>query len=110
MQPNTTDTVFTSSNQTVIDGFVTKTEKTKAEVIWMLKSVISGFSNRSCEGLSNTFTSMFPDSKIAKEFALGRQKAMYLSTFGIAPYFKSLLKSEVDGSPILVISFDESLK
>ena len=45
MQPNTTDTVCTSSNQTMIDGFVTKTEKTKAEVIWMLKSVISGFSN-----------------------------------------------------------------
>ena len=34
---------------------------------------------------------------------------MYLSAYGIAPYFKSLLKSEVDGSPILVISFDESL-
>ena len=109
MQPNTTDTVFTSGNHTMIDGFVTKTEKTKAEVIWMLKNVISGFSNRSCEGLSNTFTSMFPDSKIVKEFALGRQKTMYLSTYGTAPYFKSLLKSVVDGSPILVISFDESL-
>ena len=33
MQPNTTDTVFTSSNQTMINGFVTKTEKIKAEVI-----------------------------------------------------------------------------
>ena len=56
----------------MIDGFVTKTEKTKAEVIWMLKIVISGFSNRLCKSLSNTFPSMLSDSKIAKEFALGR--------------------------------------
>ena len=109
MQHDTTDTVCTSSNQTVIDGFVKNTENTKAEVIWMLKSVISGFSNQSCEGLSNTFASIFLDSKIAKEFVLGRQKAMYLSTYRIAPCFKSLLKSEADGSPILVISFDETL-
>ena len=34
---------------------------------------------------------------------------MYLSTYGIAPYFKSSLKSQVDESPILVILFDESL-
>ena len=52
---------------------------------------------------------MFPDSKIAKQFVPGRQKTMYSSTYRIAPYFKSLLKSEVDGSPILVISFDEIL-
>jgi len=84
-------------------------EKIKAEIIWTLKCVTSGFSDRSCDGLSDIFSAMFPDSEIAKDFKLGRLKATYLASYGIAPLFKSLLSSLVEKSDILVLSFDESL-
>ena len=58
---------------------------------------------------TNIFTSMFPDSKIAKEFVLGHQKLIYWSTYVITSYLKSSLKSEVDQSPIIAVSFDEGL-
>ena len=58
---------------------------------------------------TNIFTSMFPDGKIAKEFVLGHHKLIYWSTYVITSYLKSSLKSEVDKSPIIAVSFDEGL-
>ena len=52
---------------------------------------------------------MFPDSDIAKSFKLGPDKLRYETNFGIAPYFKSCLMSQVKDSEAFVISFDESL-
>ena len=52
---------------------------------------------------------MFPDSDIAKHFACGERKAAYLSTFGIAPHFLSLLKGKVRDQSEYVLLFDESL-
>lgn len=60
--------------------------------------------------LGDLFCRMFPDSAIAKSFQCGEKKAAYLSNFGIAPHFLSLLtdrvKSLKDG---YVLLFDESL-
>ena len=67
----------------------------------MLKCVTSGFSNRSCGELSQVFTVMFPDSEIAKGFSLGRLKATYVATYGIAPLFKTI---EIKGSKIRSVS------
>ena len=52
---------------------------------------------------------MFPDSKIANVFSLGRTKCGYYTNFGIAPYLKDLLISKVKASPIYAASYDESL-
>ena len=52
---------------------------------------------------------MFPDSDIAQTFKLGRQKSMHLATYGIAPYFKLLLQSQLGKSDIMDFSFGESL-
>ena len=52
---------------------------------------------------------MFPDDAIAKHFACGERKAAYLSTFGIAPHFLSLLKGKVRDQSEYVLLFDESL-
>ena len=41
-----------------------------------LKSVFCGFSNRSCDELSDVFAKMFLDSGIAEGFKLGKTKAM----------------------------------
>jgi hypothetical protein len=51
---------------------------------------------------------MFPDSNLAKTMSCGETKSMYLSCFGIAPYFKSLVEKTAKTNPYIVM-FDESL-
>ena len=43
----------------------------KAEIVWSLKSVCSGFSNNSASNINQVFAAMLPDSKIAKYFQVG---------------------------------------
>ena len=43
----------------------------------MLKCITSKFSNCSCDGLTDDFSSMSQDNKIAKKVATGHQKLMY---------------------------------
>ena len=52
---------------------------------------------------------MFPDSEIAGRFACSERKMAYLCTFGIAPYFKSLLTVQVRREARFVLLFDESM-
>ena len=52
---------------------------------------------------------MFPDSQIAQNFGCAETKSRYLATFGIAPFFKSMLQSKVKSSSEYVLLFDESL-
>ena len=52
---------------------------------------------------------MFTDSKIAEAFSMGRTKSMFMINHGLAPFFKSLLFSELKKSDIFVFSFDESM-
>ena len=84
-------------------------QKQKTEIVWALKSVLSGYFNNSCAVISKIFTCMFPDSKIAKSFELGATKLKYVINFGIAPYFKDILYNHLKKSNCFVISFDESL-
>ena len=52
---------------------------------------------------------MFSDSKIASSFQLSETKCGYFITYGIASHFKEPLLKDVNLSPFLVFSFDESL-
>ena len=52
---------------------------------------------------------MFPDSEIAKQFSCGEKKCAYLCNFGIAPYFKQLLKDTLHNQQSYILLFDESL-
>ena len=72
---------------------------------------MSGFSLRSCEGVSDCCKEMLPDSKIANKFSLARTKCSYMITFGIVidPHFASLLLEDFKQSDNFSISFDESL-
>ena len=51
---------------------------------------------------------MFPDSNIAKNFACGKTKRSYIATYGLAPYFKSLLNDTLSNLDCFVAMFDES--
>lgn len=51
---------------------------------------------------------MFPDSELAATFSCGKDKTSYLVKFGIAPFFKQHLISDVSKDSFVVL-FDESL-
>ena len=97
------------NSQSTMQLFVVSTETIKAEIIWLLKSVFCGFSNRFSDKLSDVFAKMFPDSDIGKGLKLGKAKAMYIATHGIAPHFKHLLKDNLNKYEVMVYSFDKSL-
>lgn len=80
-----------------------------AEILWTLKVVMSHFSLRSCLGLNELFSTMFPDSNIAKSFQLSKTKCGYLINYGLAPYYKNELVQAIKASPFVVLSFDESM-
>ena len=45
---------------------------------------------------------MFEDSDIAQNFILGGQTLMFFATYGSAPYFQSLLQSQLAKSDNMV--------
>ena len=102
----------TEKKQTKLDDtshHVTEMAKTKALVVWLLKSIDSGFSNNSSDDIVDCLKVMCPDSKIASSLKMKRTKAYYVINHGLAPYFKTLLLEDVSASDIFVLSFDESL-
>jgi len=99
----------TSKSQTILEVVMSNSDKFKAEILWIVKSIMSGYSNNSSQDINLLFRKMFPDSKIASSFQVGADKVRYMTNYGIAPYFKSLLVDSLKMSDCYVVSFDESL-
>ena len=68
------------------------TSSTAAEIYWALKCIKENWSGNSCDNNNTLFTSMFPDSEIAKKFCMNRTKYSYITNFGIAFLLKDVLK------------------
>ena len=105
----TSTTSPAACSQTLLPSVVANASATEAEIVWTIRTVLLHNSNRSCDGLPKLFQCMFPDSKIAKIFSLGRTKCGYYTNFGIAPYLKDTLISKVKAAPFYALSYDESL-
>ena len=103
-----TSSSFSQDTEWTIDLMLNDSARRKSEIIWALKSVRSGYSNNSSSDINKVFSTMFPDSKIAQNFQLGPDKLKYICNFGIAPYFKDVLKEMLKKSDLYVICFDES--
>ena len=73
----------TSSNDNVqmVDLTMHDFARRKAEILWSLKSVSSGFSNNSASNINHVFAAMFPDSKIAKSYQVAVRTQSF---FGIS--------------------------
>lgn len=71
------------------------THNQKAEIIWILKTVMSNYSNNSDTILSRLFLCLFPDSKIAQSIELGPRKLKYIVPFGVALHFKEILYEQI---------------
>ena len=92
-----------------LDSFVSGNAVLSAEVYWALNVVKKNYSFNSSTQVGNLWSKMFPDSSIASKFSCGESKCSYLTTFGIAPHFSSLLRNTVRQSSDYVVCFDESL-
>ena len=98
----------TSKVKNTIASFTTSKDAKKAEIIWLLKSIMSKYSYNSSNDIGDVFRRMFPDSDIARSFKCGPTKQAYLINFGIGPYFTESLLNKVREAVCYVISFDES--
>ena len=65
-------------------------DSTKSEIVWILNSVVCGLSARNSDNMGNVFAVIFPESKIAKNFFLGRIKCGYRINHDFGLYFKGL--------------------
>lgn len=88
-------------------------EVVKSMILWALNVVRNHYSMRSAGGIGDLFQGMFPDSEIAKHFALSAGKLSYVIHHGLAPYFKveiiKELKPKGPRLPLKFVScFDES--
>ena len=97
------------SMQQTLTTSVLDSSSLKAEIVWALKSVMSGYSNNSSSDMNVTFQKMFPDSNIAKQYQMGPDKLKYIVNWGLAPYFKDLLIEDISKAKYLSVGFDESL-
>ena len=108
--PEDTQAASTSIASTTVTKFVQKEDVLAAEVLWVVKAVVSHYSSSSSANTGNLFQRMFPDSKIAQNFNCGKTKCSYLISFGLALYFHNILMSKLKQSSVkYVISLDESL-
>ena len=98
-----------SSKQQTLELNVLSSRKISPEIMWALHCCLNGISNNSNQDTSSLFQTMFPDSKIAKYFQMRPNKIGYRMTNSLDLYFKGLLIEQLNQSPWLIMSFDESL-
>ena len=82
--------------------------KRKAEILFVLKCIVSNWSTNSIDGMSQLFQCMFTDSERANDFPLSSTKMTYIINFCIALYFHQLLIDELKNCIYYSLSFNES--
>ena len=80
----------------------------KAEVLWTFWTVSKHHSYHSNDGIGSLFALMFSGNEVANTFSCGENKTAYLAKFGLAPFIKKQLVSQVSDDNF-VLMFDESL-
>ena len=86
-----------------------KSNSFNAEILWCLNMVNQHLSYNSYSHISELFSAMFPDSKVAaQKFSMGKTKSRYMIIYGLASYFKKELLKKINSSLFYSVSFDES--
>ena len=86
----------------------TEEEKITAQIMWLITSVDSGFSNNSTYDIGDVLRRLDPNSKVLEGFNMKRTKAAYIINHRLAPYFRGILYEHIGASDVVVVSFDES--
>ena len=79
----------------------------RAEILELFDLVDKNKSFASCNGDGERYSKMCPDSQIAKNFNQQETKAKYTLQFGIAPYIKDKIISDISDKPFS-LKFDET--
>ncbi|GBL99968.1 hypothetical protein AVEN_19446-1 [Araneus ventricosus] len=98
-----------SSIKKAITEYFLNDQVTKAEIVWCLRKVMTHSSFRSNSDLPDICKLMFPDSEIAKQFKMKKDKTSYPICFGLAPFFKNKLSAVLSSLESYFICFYESL-
>ena len=75
--------------------------------MWALEILMNNYSNRSCVGKDQLFTSVSRQF-YCPEISIGKTKASCVICYGLAPVFKLNLLDIVKQTPYVVTSFDDS--
>ena len=88
---------LTQSNLHKVQSFVVPATAIRAEILWVLKVVITHSSLQFCENLNELFQAMFNVQH--KIFKLGKTKCGYFINYGLALFFKTNLIKSIKESP-----------
>ena len=82
---------------------------TKGEIKYCLKIDNDHSLIRSANHSGDIFQEMFPDSEIAKNLKMSKDKTGYFITFGLGEHYRKKAIDTADSTSLLVVQFDESL-
>lgn len=101
------DTVQTEKSKSSV--YVHSQEKrdsiTKAEIIYCLHVVDTHSSLRSADNYNAMFRTMFPDSQIANDFKLAKDKVGYVIAFGLGEYYREKASDILQKADMYVLQF-----
>lgn len=86
----------TSSSSAVVQIYRPRENSIKAELIWVMRSVVHNYSFLSCEGINEAFRVMFP-CEASSLFSLSPTKIRYLVSDALGPYFQQILMEDAAG-------------
>ena len=98
----------TPSTSNPLESWALTDDVLRAEIFSTMNHAVNHHSYNSSKHSSVLFETMFPDSKIAKQFACGPSKTAYMASFGLAPYFSENLVKQLFQVLFYSLSFDES--
>ena len=75
---------MSETGQQTLEKCLSNSDIMKAEIIWSLHSVSSGFSFRCNDKLADILYAMFPDSAIDSAFRMNRTKSEYVVNHRLA--------------------------
>src|SRR6266516_4007787 len=79
-----------ATNSSTITAVSHQAQSTKAELIWAMKVVSSGYSYSSCDGIIETLSAMFLGA-IPNIFTMSSSKVSYLISEATGPFFHGLV-------------------
>ena len=99
-----------SSTKEVVTLDPTVSEKVSAaEAKWLFKISERDMTLRDCDFTPELFRQMFPDSQVAKQFSMSRQKASYVLQDGLGPLLSKWLVASINASEgAFTLMFDET--
>ena len=101
-----------SSKEIMMNTFNSE-QRNQAELMWILFCIQHNIPDRASDNVVELFRNMFPASfannSAISRMTLGRSKISYTTNFGIAPYIKNILLTDVSKARWVTVSYDESL-